>query len=82
MNRNKRLLIDVMDNLMMNDPMYDDSKMQEEIKHHITTCIEEISNSAWISSRRSADLIRMMCQSYVAALDHPLHKKLRVSKFD
>ena len=81
MNKNKEALIEIMQSLMKNDPMYADVEMQKEIQVYILACIEGISRSAWISSRRSADLVRQICQSYVSALDNPPPKIVRKSKF-
>jgi len=83
MNKNKLLLVEVATNLIEYDTMYKGQpEMQKEITNHIITCIEGISNSAWVSSRRSADLVRQICQSYISALDNPPPKKKQVTKFD
>jgi hypothetical protein len=82
MNRNKQILIEVIDNLLENDPMYSgDKDMQDEIKNHVLTCIEGVSNSAWVSARRSSDLVRQICQSYISLLDNPPSKRKKKSKF-
>lgn len=82
MNKNKKILVDIIGDSLNNDPMYSELDLQNEIQNHIVTCIEGVANSAWVSSRRASDLVRQICQSYVSYIDNMPITSKKKSKYD